>query len=95
MIIVSSEAIRYMKELLDQEENVGNAVRIGIVGAGRLGVHVDNPDDDDERFDRDGITLIINRNLLSYCKKVEISFTDSESDDCGKNGYVITTEVPL
>ena len=95
MINVSSEAIRYMKDLLAQEDNVGDAVRIGIVGAGRLGVHVDNPAEDDERFDQDGITLIINSNLLSYCRKVEVTFTDEKSDDCGKNGYIITTEVPL
>ncbi len=95
MINVSSEAIKYMKDLLAQEDNTGNGIRIGIVGAARLGVLVDNAAEDDERIDRDGITLIINRNLLSYCESIDVTFTDEQSEDCGKNGYIITTKTPL
>ena len=95
MLTLSDEALKYMKGLLAQEDNSGDAIRIGIVGGGRLGVLVDYERDDDERYERDGVTLIVDRNLLSYCKAIDVQFTAEPGDECGKNGYIITTENPL
>lgn len=95
MLTASDEALGYMKELLDQEANTGSAIRVAVMGNSGLGLIVDDPQENDVIFDNDQFSIIIDRNLLEFCKTITIGFKKGDSNSCNSSGYVIETGNPL
>lgn len=95
MLTVSEEAIGYMKELLDQEANTGSAIRVAVMGQSGLGLVVDDPQENDVTFDKDQLSIIVDRNLMEFCKTISIGFKTGDSTSCSSSGYIIETENPL
>lgn len=95
MLTASDEALGYMKELLDQEANTGSAIRVAVMGNSGLGLVVDDPQENDVTFDKEKISIIVDRNLMGFCKTITIGFKTGDSNSCSSSGYIIETENPL
>lgn len=95
MLEVSSEALPYMKDLLEQAGEPGAAVRIAVMGNSGLGLIIGHPKDTDFTTEKDGLSLIIDKSLLDYCKSITIGFQIGDSTKCASNGYIIQAENSL
>ena len=102
MLQVTEEALAKIEELLRAEGGEKSAVRVAVMGGGSqgpgLGLVVDEPGDGDVTFDVGGVPMLIEANLLNYCKSVVIDFTTGASGKCGGasgSGFVIVPENPV
>jgi len=89
-------------ELLQAEGSEDSAVRIAVMGGGSqgpaLGLVVDEASADDKRYDVGGLPMIIDANLIDYCRSITIDFTVGSQGKCGGasgSGFIITPEQPL
>lgn len=91
-----------IEEMLRAEGGEKSAVRVAVMGGGSqgpgLGLVVDEPGAEDVAFEVGGVAMIIERNLLDYCRSVVIEFTVGSSGQCGGasgSGFVIVPENPV
>ncbi|WP_163340518.1 hypothetical protein [Desulfopila sp. IMCC35008] len=95
MLNASEEALGYMKELLNQEANTGSAIRVAVMGNSGLGLVVDDPQENDVIFNKEQFSIIVDRNLIEFCKTITIGFKTGDSTSCSSSGYIIETENAL
>ncbi len=102
MLEVSEEALEKLAEMLSAQENSEAAIRIAIMGGGAnspcLGIIVDDVRETDVLIKKDETPLIIDRNLIEYCKTISIDFTTGSSGRCGGSsgsGFIITPGQPI
>jgi Fe-S cluster assembly iron-binding protein IscA len=101
MLEVSNEAMKYLGDI-GADKNSGPAIRVAVMGSGGtncgLGLILDEVIDTDLTFQKGDYTLIIDKNLMDFCKKVSIDFTQGEPDRCesrSKRGFLIHAENPV
>lgn len=92
MLNISGEARGYMKDLLEQEANAGDVIRVAVMGQAGLGLVVDRASDQDMVFDQEQFRVVVDQKLMEFCKSISISFKEGDSANCGSNGYIIETE---
>lgn len=52
---------------------------------------LDEPKDNDDVFDQDGIKFLVNKDLLVQCKEIKVDFIDAGA----RSGFSISSPVPL
>ena len=81
MIKVSDQAKEQVTKLLGQEENKANSyVRVGVQGGGCSGLMYElsfdsQIKDDDQKFEDNGVTLLVNKKSFLYLVGTELDFT--------------------
>jgi Fe-S cluster assembly iron-binding protein IscA len=102
MLEVSPEALVKLAEMVAAQGGATSGIRIAVMGGGAqgpgLGLVVDAPGRNDVIFDQQGTALIIDRNLIEYCRSISIDFTTGSAGRCGGvsgSGFVITPEQPI
>ena len=100
MLQVREEALEHLDELLSGG-NEKSGIRIAVMGGAHgtgLGLIVDEAGEDDLQEVHHGIPLIINKELLSYCRSIVIGFRKGAEGSCGGSsggGFLIEAENPL
>jgi len=100
MLNVTENAARHLQEIGEVEPGV-TAVRVAIMGSSTssgLGLMVDRIKDEDISSIHNGHTVIIDRQLLEYCRQVTIDFREGESDGCSSKsgrGFLLNAEEPI
>lgn len=102
MLQISTEALIKLEELHQAEGGENSAIRIAVMGGGNhspgLGLVVDERSDDDILFDEFTIPIIVDRNLMNYCRKISIEFRTGSDGRCGGasgSGFLLTPETPI
>jgi Fe-S cluster assembly iron-binding protein IscA len=102
MIQVSDEALVKLEELLRAEGSQDSAIRVAVMGGGSqgpgLGLIVDEPGQADRQYDVGGVPVIIDTNLIDYCRLITIDFTVGSQGKCGGasgSGFIIAPQQPL
>jgi len=81
MIKVSNQAKEQVTKLLSQEENKANSyVRVGVQGGGCSGLMYElsfdsQIKDDDQKFEDNGVILLVNKKSFLYLAGTELDFT--------------------
>ena len=100
MLYIKEEAEEPLEELLRGGSD-GSAVRVAVMGGARgagLALIIDEPTEDDLQIDHKGIAMIIDRNLMAYCKSITIGFRKSGEQNCttvASTGFLIEPEISL
>ena len=80
MFEVTEEALGKIKEYLQQQEET-SPIRVVLSQGGwsgpSLGMALDELKDDDEKFDNDGVTFLVNKDLLEQVKPIKVDFIES------------------
>ena len=102
MIQVTEEALTKLEELLHSQGGAHSAIRVAVMGGGSegpgLGLIVDEAGADDVCYDVEGVSLIIDRGLLEFCRSVTIDFTIGTEGKCGGasgSGFLIEPVNPV
>ncbi len=101
MLEVSDEALKYLADI-STDKSTGPAIRVAVMGSAGtncgLGLILDEITDADITFERGNYTLVVDKNLMNYCKKITIDFTQGEPNRCesrSKRGFLIHAEQPV
>jgi Fe-S cluster assembly iron-binding protein IscA len=101
MLEVSDEALKYLADI-STDKSAGPAIRVAVMGSGGtncgLGLIIDEMNDTDLAYEKGDYTLIIDKNLMEFCKKISIDFTQGEPNRCesrSKRGFLIHAENPV
>ncbi len=82
MFEVTEDALGKIKEYLQQQEQ-SSPIRVVLSQGGwsgpSLGMALDELKDDDEKFDNDGVTFLVNKDLLEQVKPIKVDFIESPS----------------
>ncbi len=102
MLEVSEQALEKLSELLSAQDSREAAIRIAVMGGGAgspcLGIIVDDVRETDVIYQLDEIPVIVDSNLIAWCKSITIDFTTGISGRCGGasgSGFIITPEQPI
>ena len=94
MFEVTELATENLKSYLD-ENKIDSALRIAIMSGGwsgpSLGLALDEPKENDEKYEQDGLTFLVDNNLLDTCGTIKVDFIDSGM----RSGFSISSEKPL
>lgn len=99
MIEIAEEAVQQLREFKERR-GPGSCVRIGILSGSTtgptLGVTIDERNESDELFSYDGFDVIVDKALLSYCRKISVEFVLQEGGGCSSGGgFKITPSNPV
>lgn len=94
MINVAEVAQQRLKEYL-QQNNIESSIRVALMSGGcsgaSLGLALDEKKEGDEVTELDGLTVIIDKALLTECDKVYIDYIDADQ----RSGFSITSANPV
>ena len=99
MISISDDAVSHLTDL--QQAHPGHALRVAVVGGPQgpgLGIIPDKKTTEDLVFTSKNIELVIEKNLLHYCRQITIGFQAGEKGACGGSsgsGFLLVAEVPI
>ncbi len=79
IVNITEPALAEFKRLMtDKQVPEGNGLRVGVKGGGCAGfsyiLGFDNPTDQDESFELNGITVLVNRAHAMYLQGIEIDY---------------------
>lgn len=99
MLEISDLAVEKMVAIQENDEDK-RPVRISLVSGAstgpNLGLVCDDKNDTDRTFKYDDLEVIIDANMLEYCKKITIDFVQNDMAGCAADGgFKITPEVKL
>jgi len=102
MVTIDPDALVKLEELHQAEGSEHSAIRIAVMGGGSqgpgLGLIVDDPGENDKRFEEFSVPVVVDRNLMDYCKQISIEFKVGRDGRCGGasgSGFLITPENPI
>ena len=102
MLEISDTALEKLGELVAAEGGPDSGVRIAPMGGGisssGLGLIVDEPTETDVVVENGGVRIIVDRNLIDYCKTITIEFQTGREGSCGGSsgsGFMITPGEPI
>ena len=94
MFEVTELATENLKSYLEQNK-IDSALRVAIMQGGwsgpSLGLALDEPKENDEKYEQDGLTFLVDNNLLDTCGTIKVDFIDSGM----RSGFSISSEKPL
>jgi iron-sulfur cluster assembly accessory protein len=95
VIKISDEAAEKAKEILAAEGKAGSGLRIFLAGSSCCGPSFgmdisDNPDDNDETFEKNGLKVFVDKTASEKLNGMEIHFV-SEGD---QQGFVVRGNTP-
>ena len=87
---VTDQAVSKLKEYMEQNA-INSALRIALMKGGcsgpSLGLALDEPKDDDEIFENNTITFLIEKGLLETCGSISVEYIDAGP----RSGFGITS----
>ena len=94
MFEVTESATQNLKSYMEQN-NIESALRIAIMSGGwsgpSLGLALDEPKENDEKYEQDGLTFLVDNNLIDTCGTIKVDFIDAGM----RSGFSISSEKPL
>jgi len=94
MFEVTELATQNLKSYMDQNK-IDSALRVALMGGGwsgpSLGLALDEPKDNDAKYEQDGLTFLVDNNLLDSCGSIKIDFVDAGM----RSGFSISSAKPL
>jgi len=100
MLVISESAAQHLGDICGDE--AGAAIRIAVMGGGGTGsglaLVADTVRDTDIASEHGSCTVVVDGELMEYCRKITIDFREGDSDGCstrGGRGFLITAENPL
>ena len=94
MFEVTELATENLKSYLEQNK-IDSALRVAIMQGGwsgpSLGLALDEPKENDEKYEQDGLTFLVDNNLLDTCGTIKVDFIDAGM----RSGFSISSEKPL
>lgn len=94
MLEVTELATQNLKSYMDQN-NIDSALRVAIMGGGwagpSLGLALDEPRETDAKYEQDGLTFLVDNNLLDTCGSIKIDFIDAGM----RSGFSISSAKPI
>ena len=77
------------------ENNIFSALRVALMQGGcagpSLGLALDEGTAEDERYEIDGLTFVVEKSLLQQCGTIIIDYVDTP----GRSGFAIRSTTPL
>ena len=94
MLEVTELATQNLKSYME-ENNIDSALRVAIMGGGwagpSLGLALDEPKDNDAKYEQDGLTFVVDNGLLTTCGSIKIDFVDAGM----RSGFSISSTNPI
>ncbi len=94
MINVADLAQQKLREYLEQN-NIESSIRVALMSGGcsgaSLGLALDEKKEGDEVAEFEGLTVLIDKTLLTQCDKVYIDYIDADA----RSGFSITSTNPV
>ena len=94
MFEVTELATQNLKSYMEQN-NIDSALRVAIMGGGwagpSLGLALDEPKENDAKYEQDGLTFLVDNNLLDTCESIKIDFIDAGM----RSGFSISSAKPI
>ena len=99
MLEVTEAAVKNVKEYMSQQ-NIDSAVRITMMSGGcsgpSLGLAIDEAKDNDQTFQQDGVSFIVDKGLFETCGAIKVDFVEAGSGcGCSGGGFSISSEKAL
>lgn len=101
MLEVSNEALKHLADISGKEET-NSAIRVAVMGSGGtscgLGLIIDEVKETDITIEKGAFTIIVDKQLMEYCRNISIDFTDGEPNRCesrSKRGFLLDAENPV
>lgn len=100
MLEVTESALGNVKDYLSQQK-IESAVRITMMSGGcsgsSLGLAIDDAKENDNVFDHDGVSFLVDKELSDICGAIKVDFIEDKSGGCGcaGGGFAVTSENPL
>lgn len=94
MLEVTSIAIGKLTEYI-KENNVTSPLRVALMQGGcsgpSLGLALDEKKSDDESFEQENLTFLVDKNLIQQCGNITVDYHDAGS----QSGFSISSANPL
>ena len=94
MFEVTELATQNLKSYME-ENKIESALRVAIMGGGwsgpSLGLALDEPKENDAKYEQDGLTFLVDNSLLDTCGAIKIDFMDAGM----RSGFSISSDKPL
>jgi iron-sulfur cluster assembly protein len=94
MLEVTELAVKNLKSYM-QENKIDSALRVAIMQGGwsgpSLGLALDEPKDNDKTFEEEGLTFLVDDDLLKQCNQIKVDFLDAGH----RSGFSISSTVPI
>ncbi len=94
MFEVTELATQNLKSYME-ENKIDSALRIALMSGGwsgpSLGLALDEPKESDAKYEEDGLTFLVDNNLLETCGSIKVDFMDAGM----RSGFSISSTNPL
>ena len=94
MFEVTESATQNLKSYMEQN-SIESALRVALMSGGwsgpSLGLALDEPKETDAKYEQDGLTFLVDNNLLDTCGSIKIDFVDAGM----RSGFSISSDKPL
>ena len=94
MFEVTELATQNLKTYMEQN-NIDSALRISLMSGGwagpSLGLALDEPKETDAKYEQDGLTFLVDNNLLETCGSIKVDFMDAGM----RSGFSISSAKPI
>ncbi len=101
MLEITHSALTNIKDYLRQQK-VESPIRVTMLSGGcdgpSLRLAIDEAKENDDNFDHDGVTFVVEKSLFATCGKVTVDFIEKSAGGCGcgaSGGFTVTSEKPL
>jgi len=94
MFEVTELATQNLKSYMEQNK-IDSALRVSLMSGGwsgpSLGLALDEPKETDAKYEQDGLTFLVDNNLLDTCGSIKIDFMDAGM----RSGFSISSTKPI
>ena len=94
MFEVTELATQNLKSYMEQNK-IDSALRISLMSGGwagpSLGLALDEPKESDSKYEQDGLTFLVDNNLLDTCGSIKVDFIDAGM----RSGFSISSAKPV
>ena len=94
MFEVTELATQNLKTYMEQNK-IDSALRISLMSGGwagpSLGLALDEPKETDAKYEQDGLTFLVDNNLLDTCGSIKVDFIDAGM----RSGFSISSTKPI
>ena len=97
MLHITDQAAAHLHEITDQDGNT-SGIRVSVMGSTGFGLTPDASRETDHVTLCGEVELLIDKQLLAYCRNITIDFRECNPDGCSSRsgrGFVIKAENPI